>query len=404
MLRYRDLRLFLGGAIVSQLGTQFTTVAMAWQMYELTSSALQVGLLGLCRAIPQIALALFGGMLADALDRRRLLMAVQLGTCIVSLGLTLLTLMQLIAPEALLAASVLFALGTAVETPTRQAVVPNLVAGQDLRPAIALSNTQRNVAMIAGPSLAGVALAFGSPAVCYGVDTASWLAMLLALLLIRTPLQKSSRTKMSFEALAGGARFVRKQQVILSFMVLDFGATLFGTSNSLLPVYARDILGAGPTGLGLLYAAPSVGAIGTAFALSGRVHIDRAGRWVLIGVAFYGACMMGFAVSHVLWLSLLMLAGTGAGNAVSAILRGTSNQLLTPDHLRGRVTAVNSVFTNGGPQLGQFESGLVASALGAELSAFTGGLGACALAGALALLPRVRGFRLSVHTAAPALA
>ncbi len=125
---------------------------------------------------------------------------------------------------------------------------------------------------------------------------------------------------------------------------------------------------------------------------------------MLIGVAFYGACMMGFAVSHVLWLSLLMLAGTGAGNAVSAILRGTSNQLLTPDHLRGRVTAVNSVFTNGGPQLGQFESGLVASALGAELSAFTGGLGACALAGALALLPRVRGFRLSVHTAAPALA
>ena len=197
---------------------------------------------------------------------------------------------------------------------------------------------------------------------------------------------------------------MRKQQVILSFMALDFGATFFGTSSSLLPVYARDILAAGPVGLGLLYAAPSVGAIAVAVAMSGRVRIDRAGKWVLIGVAFYGACMMGFAVSRVMWISLAMLAGTGAGNAVSAVLRGTSNQLLTPDHLRGRVTAVNSVFTNGGPQLGQFESGLVASVGGSELAALTGALGTCALAGIIALLPRVRSFTLSVHTAAPAVA
>src|SRR5581483_3948812 len=124
-------------------------------------------------------------------------------------------------------------------------------------------------------------------------------------------------------------------------------------------------------------------------------RVDRAGRWVLIGVAVYGGCMAAFALSHLMWLSLLMLAGTGAGNALSAVLRGISNQTLTPDHLRGRVTAVNSVFTNGGPQLGQFEGGVVADLVGTQVSALTGGLGACALAGLIALVPRVRSFTLS---------
>src|SRR5581483_2768401 len=174
---------------------------MAWQMYELTNSALQVGLLGLGRALPQIALAIFGGMLADALDRRRLLMGIQLVNCCVSGSLTVLTALHLVRPETLIVAAVLFAFGTSVETPARQAVVPNLVPREDLGPAIALNNTQRNVAVIIGPSLAGIALAVASPALCYGVDAASWLAMLLALAFIRRPLQGAIRTKASIEAL-----------------------------------------------------------------------------------------------------------------------------------------------------------------------------------------------------------
>ncbi len=403
MLRYRDFRLFYVGAVSSAIGTQFTTVAMAWQMYELTNSALQVGLIGLARAIPQIGLAIFGGMLADALDRRRLLMAIQIGTCAISTSLTLLTVFRLISPHALLVAAVLFAFGSAAENPARQAVVPNLVDKKDLSAAIALSNTQRNVAMIVGPSLAGIALAVVSPALCYAVDAASWCAMLAALVFIRTPLQEKRRTQASFDALLAGARFVRTQQVILSFMILDFGATFFGSSTALLPIYARDILHAGPIGLGILYAAPAVGALAAGVALSTVLRIDRAGRWVLIGVAFYGLAMMGFAVSHVIWISVIMLAGSGAGNTMSAVLRGTSNQMLTPDHLRGRVTAVNSAFTTGGPQLGQFESGIVADLGGAQLSGLTGAIGACLLAGAIALLPRVRSFTLSVH-AQPAVA
>ena len=155
-----NYRLFYVAFMVGTVGTQLLFAATLWQMYELTNSALQVGLLGLCRAIPQIALAIFGGMLADALDRRKLLMAVQIGTCSISIGLTVLTVLRLVAPHTLLVAAGLFAVGTAVETPTRQAVVPNLVPAKDLGPAVALNNTQRNVALIVGPSLAGVALAF----------------------------------------------------------------------------------------------------------------------------------------------------------------------------------------------------------------------------------------------------
>jgi len=226
--------------------------------------------------------------------------------------------------------------------------------------------------------------------------------MVTGVALIRKPLQVSS-AKPSLEAILAGARFVVSQQVILSFMILDFGATFFGSVNALLPIYARDILAVGPVGLGVLYAAISVGAVVTGIAMS-LFRIERAGKWVLIGVAIYGVCTMGFAASHLLWLSVLMLAGTGAGNAVSAVLRQTSNQMLTPDNLRGRVSAFNSIFTQGGPQLGQFESGLVADLGGAPLSGVTGGLGCCLLVAGIALLPRVRSFSLTHEKRAAAIA
>jgi MFS family permease len=219
--------------------------------------------------------------------------------------------------------------------------------------------------------------------------------MLAALALIRKPLQGLLKARASVEALLAGARFVASQQVILAFMVLDFGAMFFGSSIALLPIYARDILAVGPVGLGLLYAAPSVGAVLGAALMSTGIRVDRAGMWVLIGFAAYGLCTIGFALSRVLWLSLPLLAGTGLGDEIGAVLRNTSNQLLTPDELRGRVAAVNGAFVNGGPQLGQFESGVVAALGGVQLSALTGGIGAVLLVAAVAMLPKVRRFTLS---------
>jgi MFS family permease len=393
VVRNREFRLYLAGGGLSAIGSQFTIVAMAWQMYELTDSPFAVGLLGLARAVPQIALALFGGLLADTLDRRRLLQLVQLASCAVSTGLAVLTLGGVLSPPLLLTAALLFAFGSALEAPARQAVIPNLVPPRQLGPAIALTSSERSVALIVGPSLAGLALAVAGPAACYAVDACSWSAMLLALALIRRPLQ-GTPARASLAALLEGARFVGTQPVILSFMLLDFGATFFGSSTALLPVYARDIIGVGPEGLGMLYAAPSVGAIVAAAALSGARQVERTGAWVLGGVAVYALCTIGFALAHTLWLAALLLAGSGAGNMLGAVLRNT-NQLLTPDRLRGRVAAVNSAFVMGGPQLGQFESGLVAELAGAPVSALTGGLGALLLVGAIALQPNVRRFTLA---------
>ena len=394
-LAHRDFRLFWTGGTLSYIGTQLTTVAMAWQVYELTDSALQVGFLGLGRAIPQVALALFGGLLADAGDRRRLMMSVQLFQFAISVGLVTLTVSDLVTANVLFGAAVLFSLAAALENPIRTAVIPNLVPADSLASAVALNTTQRSLASILGPSLAGVMLALSGPDLCYALNGLSWLAMSGALALIGRPLQLTRAGTVSLDALMAGVRFVRGQPVILSFMVLDFGATFFGSSAALLPIYARDVIESGPVGLGILYASPAIGALAVGAALSGPLHIDRAGRWALLGVAFYAICTMIFALSTTLWLSILMLAGTGAGNMVSAVLRGTSNQLLTPDDLRGRVAAVNSAFVNGGPQLGQFESGVVSAATSVQFSAFTGGLGAMLLTGGIALLPRVRSFTLS---------
>ena len=398
-LAYRDYRLFWGGTFLSAAGSQFTIVAMAWQMYELTGSPLQVGLLGLGRAIPQILLSLFGGLLADAIDRRRLMMAMQVVQWAASTSLAVITVTGHASPGALFAAAVALAFGTSLETPSRQAVVPNLVPPADLTSALALNSAQRSIATIAGPSLAGVLIAIAGPFACYMVDAISWFAMLAALAMIRTPLQAAarnagSRGAVTIAALLEGVQFVVHQPVLLAFMILDFGATFFGSSNALLPIYARDILAVGPVGLGLLYAASSAGALVAATAMSGRTQVDRAGKWVLISVLGYGLCMIGFGLSHVFVLSLLLLAGTGAGNMIGAVLRSTSNQLLTPDSLRGRVAAVNAVFVTGGPQLGQFESGVIAALLSPQASAISGGIGATLVVIGIALIPRVREFDL----------
>lgn len=395
-LHHRDFRLFWGGLVFSAIGSQFTTVAMAWQIYELTNSPLQIGLLGLARAVPQIALALLGGLMADAMERRRLMIGTQLAQLLVSASLAGLTLSNIMSPSFLYVAAALLAVASALESPARQAIVPNLVPRSDLTSAIALNSAQRSVGEIIGPSIAGVLLAATGPGWCYTVNAFSWIAMLTTLLLMRVKAQVTEgRSGMSLRAVRDGIDFLATQPIIVAFMVLDFGATFFGSSRALFPIYARDILAVGPTGLGMLYAASSVGALCAAVIMGMAPSPRRSGLWVLIGVFVYGVCTMGFAVSTIFPLSVLMLAGTGIGNMVSSVLRGTINQLLTPDQMRGRIAAVNSIFVTGGPQLGQFESGVVAALWSTEVSAFTGGLGTLLLVLSLGTIARVRRFKLA---------
>jgi MFS family permease len=389
--RHRDYRLFWAGDGLSSIGTQFTTVAMAWQIYELTDSPLQIGALGLAQAIPQITLLLVGGLLADAVDRRKLMIATQLLQTGVSALLLTVTVLGIVSPPFLYLASVLIGVATSLDNPARQALVPNLVARTELANALALTNAQRRFAQIAGPSLAGVALAAVGPALCYGVDTISWLAMLGALALLQArPRGEGGRPGLSARALGEGFRFVWAHPVILTMMALDLGMNFFGSPQALLPIYARDILAVGPQGLGMLYAATAAGSLATAIWMSLRGQVQRAGLLVLLGVTLYGATTVVFAVSSSFALSLLMLAGAGLGNTMGAIMRQTINQLSVPDALRGRVTAVNSMFTTGGPRLGQFESGVTAAWWGAETSALVGGLVTLALVVAVLVRGGVR--------------
>jgi len=373
---------------------------MAWQIYQITNSPLQLGLLGLARALPQMALALFGGVLADRVDRRRILMGTQLAQFCVSTTLVAFTVLGAITPTVLYAASMALALFTSLETPARQAIVPNLVPREDLTSALALNTTQRDAGMIAGPALAGVLLAVHGPALCYAIDALSWLLMLVALLRIKIVLEAlNGRATGVFRSLSEGLTFVWTHPIILSLMALDFGATLFGSARALYPIYARDILGVGAAGLGALYAASAVGSVAGAVVMSMLGQVRRAGLWTLIGVALYGASTVVFALSPFFWLSVLMLAASGLGNMISAVLRGTINQLSTPNALRGRVAALNSVFTQGGPQLGQFESGVVAQVAGTQFSAVTGGVATLVLVLSLLGVPWIR--RFEFHRAQP---
>ncbi|MBM4296297.1 MAG: MFS transporter [Deltaproteobacteria bacterium] len=396
-LRHRDFCLFWTGLLLSSVGSQFTTVAMAWQIYELTNSPLQIGMVGLVRAVPQMIVLLFGGLLADAMDRRKLMMITQGCLVLISGVLALAAFAGQMSVAMLYGVAVFLALFTSLDAPARHAVVNNLVPAEDLPQALALSSTQRQIATIAGPSLAGIVLAVAGPAVCYTVDALSWLVMIAALALIRAqfPAHGGWRT-ISLNSLGTGFRFVWHHAVIFPFLMMDLGANFFGSIRSLYPIYARDILAVGPQGLGILYAASAAGAVIGAISFSAAGSVRRAGRWILFGVTIYGLCLLGFAHSRVFWLSLLLLAGTGVGDTISAILRSTINQLSTPDELRGRMSAINSVFTNSGPQLGQFQAGAVAALIGAEFSVTVGALAILFIIALLAVrFPHVRDYRLS---------
>jgi MFS family permease len=382
------------------MGSQFTVVAMAWQMYELTDSPLQVGLIGLSRALPSMAMMLFGGLLADAFDRRRLLAVTQGGQFLASAVLLVTSALGLISPAILYVCTATLGLFNALETPARQAIVPNLVPAQDLSSALALNGTQRAAGMILGPSLSGLLLAFAGPTWCYAVDGVSWGCMLAALAVIR-PVGgvASGRGGVSLGAMREGITFVWTNPIIRTTVLSDFVVTLFGTPQALLPVYARDIYGVGPTGLGAMYAAEAVGSLLAATIISTRAHIQRAGLGFVAGFVLFALGNVVLAISPLFELAVIGLGVAGAGDTLAAVMRGTINQLSTPDELRGRAWSVNAIFSNGGPSLGQFRAGAIAQRWGADAAALSGGIIVLGCAGLLLMYPRLRKFELSAARA-----
>ena len=388
-LRYRDFRLLWIGQLISTAGSQMRIVAVNVQVYQLAKAgaavdpALALGLIGLARAVPLIATSLLSGLVADRADRRRLLILTSIGALISSAVLALASGLDAAPLWLIYAMVILAAVAGAFEMPARQALVPTLVPPAILPNALSLNVIVWQVATIVGPTLAGILIAWRGVAPVYWIDAVSFLAVVVAAMLMRTRAVPRRGEPVSMHAALEGLRFVFRSPLIASTMLLDFFATFFGAAMTLLPLFADQVLRVGPVELGWLYAAPSVGAVLSA-ALLTSVKIRNQGPVLLWSVAIFGACTALFGLSRWLPLTLLALAGTGASDTVSMVIRQTIRQLMTPDELRGRMTAVNMIFFAGGPQLGELESGIAASLLGGPAAVFLGGALCVLMVGAVA--------------------
>jgi len=388
-LRHRDFRLLWMGQIISVTGSQMQMVAINWHIYLLTHSALALGLVGLFRAGPIILCSLLGGVVADVIDRRRLMISTQIVMLICSGILALVTFggLQHVWPIYLLTA--IASAAWAFDTPARQALVPMLVPAKDFPNAVSLGMLMFQIGMIVGPALAGFLLAGRGPGLVYAMNAASFVGVIAGLALMRTrgrpAVEDGKEPRVSVEALMEGLRFVWRTPIIVQTMTLDFVATFFASANQLLPIFAKDILQVGARGLGFLASAPAVGAVLAGLVMARLGILKRQGAIVIVSIAVFGAATIAFGLSRAFWFSLLMLAITGAADTVSTILRQTIRQLATPNNLRGRMTSVNMIFFMGGPQLGELEAGAVAAIFGAPLSVVTGGIG-CLVAASIAIV------------------
>jgi MFS family permease len=383
-LRHRNFRLIWIGLLVSFSGSMMQNAALLWHVSLLVSPArkgLALGLVGLARVVPVIVFSLISGVVADASDRRRLMLFTQTAAALTSLTLAALTFRGLSAVWPLYG---LAALGSAVgafDLPARNALVPTLVPREHLPNAISLNTIMFQAASVVGPSAGGLMIAATSVGWVYLANAVSFGSVIAALLMMRdVPVRERGsgpeRDDISLHAALEGLRFVFRSPLIRSTMLLDFFATFFSSATALLPIFAQDILKVGAHGYGWLYAAPAAGALVTSAAMVPLTErIERRGRTLLWAVGWFGAATVVFGLSRSFWLTFFCLAMTGATDTVSMIIRNVVRQLETPDRLRGRMTGVNMVFFMGGPQLGELEAGAVANWLGAPFSVISGGVG-----------------------------
>ena len=378
--RHRDFRLFCAARFAMALATQIQTVAVAWLIYDTSGSALNLGLVGLASFLPSIALVLVTGLVADRYSRRWVLMIVFCAMMLTSLGL----LAQVSAgvpklwPIYVLVAA--FGAARAFGNPAAQATVPALVPEGDLANAIAWNSSVMQMATISGPAVGGILYAidptapFIGSAICFGLS-----ALLIAALRLRPAAAK--REPVTWSRLVAGLVFLRTKPILLGAISLDLFAVLLGGATALMPIFARDVFHVGPWGLGLLRSMPAVGALTMAIVLAHSSLLSRrAGLRMLQAVAVFGLATIGFGLSTNFTLTLVLLAILGAADMVSVVVRQTLVQAETPDELRGRVAAVNTVFIGASNELGEFESGTLAWLVGPSAAVVIGGVGTFMLA------------------------
>ena len=372
-LAHRDFVLYVAATVATAFAIEMSFVAIGWQVYAIHRDPLDLGLVGLAMFLPLPLLALPAGHLSDRYPRRTVLALAIALDAVVAVGLLAVT--RAGAEETWPFFALAFGTGvaSAVGAPAGRAMTPSLVPQAILVKAFAQRSVALQLSVIVGPAVGGLLFAV-DPELVYVVSSVFSLAALVAILAMHTGRDGAGAGSPDLASVLGGVRLVRRTPVLLGAISLDLFAVLFGGAVALLPVFARDVLEVGPAGLGLLRAAPAVGALGAAIVLAHRPVHRRAGRTLLTVVALYGITIVVFGLSETMWLSLLALAAGGAVDTVSVVLRQTILPLVTPDELRGRVTAVEMVFISASNELGAFESGVAAALLGAVPAVVVGGL------------------------------
>jgi MFS family permease len=372
----RDLRLLVGGNVVSGMGTQAALVALPYQLYVETKSAFLTGLLGAVELVPLIAMALLGGALADRHDRRRLLLVDQIGLVAIAGALAALAFAGSPPVEALYLLGGLLAGFGAVQNVARSAIVPNLVAPERLRSALALNFGLYQLTLVLGPVLGGVLIAVLGVGAAYTVDAVSCLAIVAAVWAMapQPPSGVATEPERVLRAIGDGLRFVRGNQALMGSFAIDLLAMTFGMPRALFAVLSISVYDAGAAGTGLLYAAVAAGATVAALTTGWLAHARRLGLIVIWSVVAWGAAIALAGLAGSLWLAAAMLAVAGAADSVSAVCRTTINQTVTPDHMRGRMSSVFSLVVTSGPRLGDIEAASVAAVTSPRFSVVSGGL------------------------------
>ena len=401
-LRFPKFRRFIASVVTLTVATQIQAVVVGWQVYAVTKDPLSLGLVGLAEAVPFITIALFAGHVADRTDRRRVVALATVAMLLCAAALLAFTAI----PAALghgrvwPVFAVIFASGVARSflQPARQALGAELVPRELYPNAVAWRSSVWQFAAVVGPALGGLLYGFGGPEVAYGVDVVLVVVALAAIVrlgrltLPSAPIPVTLAADVSMaESLGAGIRFVRREPVLLAALTLDLFSVFFGGATALLPIFAADILHVGPEGLGLLRAAPSVGAVVMSLVLAHRPPLRRSGAALLVNVALFGIAMIGFGLSRHFVLSTVLLAISGAVDMVSVVIRSTLLQVATPPELLGRVSSVNQIFIGSSNEIGAFESGVAARLLGTVPSVVFGGLVTLLVVGATALkVPELR--------------
>jgi MFS family permease len=380
LLRHAPFLFFLLSRSLSRFSSQIAAVAIGWQIYDITGSAFDLGMVGLVQFLPTALLVFVAGHAADRFERKRVVQLCQLVEAATALFLAVSTFAGWLTVSQIFIATFVIGIAGAFESPATAALLPLIAPKGSVQRATAISSGAAQVATITGPALGGLAYVL-APSLPYLVIVVFWLAGAVLTGFIHTEKQEPSKEGDAVaDDIFAGVRFIRNNPAILGTISLDLFAVLLGGVTALLPIYARDILQTGPLGLGILRAAPAVGALLMTIVLARHSINRRVGLRMFQAVIVFGAATVIFALSHWMWLSVLALAMLGAADTISVVIRFSLVQLSTPDEMRGRVGAVNFLFINASNQLGQFESGVTAALFGAVPAAVLGGVGTIAIA------------------------